>query len=135
MRATIITSVLALGLLGFVPASNAAVINDTSLAAPGVYYGTGNEGTNAHWTVDSETNLELGVQALIRFTGPVTPTGNVYDVPLGNTTASGHQGSAWGFAFSVHATTATVLSGLTYSMSIYDYYNDSTTTFNPKGIP
>lgn len=116
-------------LASIVPAS-AGVVDDTSLAAPGVYYGTGNGSTNSHWTVDKETGVELGLQTLIRYSGPVAPTGNVYDVALGNTAAAGHSGSLWGFAFSVNST-PDLLSGLTLSMSITDELYGTTVTFNP----
>jgi len=115
------------------PAS-AGLVYDTSLAAPGVYYGTGNGGTNSHWAVDKETGVELGLQPLIRYTGPVTPTGNVYDVALGNTTVAGKQGSLWGFAFSVNST-PNLLSGLTLSISITDELFGNTVTFDPSTIP
>lgn len=121
---------VSVGLLASTMPASAGVIDDTSLAAPGVYYGTGNTGTNSHWTVDDGTNVELGLQTLIRFSGPVTPTGNVYDVALGNTTATGQSGSLWGFAFSVKSTSG-LLSDLILSMSITDELYGTTVIFDP----
>src|SRR6202042_1501598 len=127
-----------MGLMTYALPANAGITDDTSLTSPpGVYYGTGNSGTNFAWTVDNETGLQLGVQTLIRFAGggPVTPTGNVYDVPLGNTVASGQHGSAWGFAFSILDTAGPLnTSGLTFSMSVTDFLFNSTVTFNPLAI-
>ena len=122
----------ATGLLALVAPASATVANDSSLTAPpGVYYGTGNSGTNVHWTVDTETNVELGLQVLERYVGATyTPTGNVYDVPLGD--SAGHSGSVWGFAFSVFSAN---LSDYVYSMSINDIGAGTTVTFDPSAIP
>jgi hypothetical protein len=121
-----------LGILTCALPARAVVTDDTSLSSPGVYYGTGNAGTNFAWTVDNETGLQLGVQTILRYTGPVVPTGNVYNVPLGNTAVGGKQGSAWGFAFSILDTSEPLFfSGLTFSMSITDYLYNATVTFNP----
>jgi hypothetical protein len=132
MRGTISAGVMLLGLATFAVPAHAVITDDTSLSSPGVYYGSGNAGTNFAWTVDNETGLQLGVQTILRYTGPVTPTGNVYNVPLGDTSVGGEQGSAWGFAFSILDTSGPLsTSGLTFSMSITDYLYNSTVTFNP----
>ena len=81
--------------------AQAGVINDTSLASPpGVYFGTGN--SNSGFTVSTTGSVELGLSAITRFLGPITPTGNTYNVPTGPTSVSGKSGSAWGFVFSVN---------------------------------
>lgn len=111
----------------------AAPVFDTSLPE-GVYYGSGNSGSNSAWAVDTAGGVEVGLQALTRFVGPVTPTtSNVYDVPLGNTATAGKSGSLWGFAFSAYD--ASGLSPVSLSISILDYKYGTTVTFNPMSLP
>ncbi|HVC60936.1 MAG TPA: PEP-CTERM sorting domain-containing protein [Acetobacteraceae bacterium] len=129
MRKTFSAVLTGLGLLALAMPARAGVSYDASLASPGTYYGTGN--VNAHWVVDTGTNLELGLQTLIRYTNAVVPTTtNVYDVALGN---SSHGGALWGFAFSVNSSPA-LLTTLTLSMSVTDYLHGTTVTFDPKLI-
>lgn len=144
MRKTISVTFTALGLLALAMPARATVVNNTSLAAPGVYYGTGNTGQNTNWVVDTEAlgtpeGLELGLNTIIRYvTPPVTPVppnGNVYNVALGNTTQSGKTGSLWGFGLSAKGTGGLLLSGFDLSMSISDYFQGNTTTGDPKLIP
>lgn len=124
------------GALPMAAPARAAIVTDTSLVAPGVYYGTGNGGTNSHWVVDTTTDLELGLNTLIRYVGPVTPTaGNVYTVPLGDTTVPGKTGSAWGYAFSARGIGGLLLGGFDLSLSVTDNFQGSTSTIDPKLIP
>src|SRR4051812_2046285 len=83
-----------------VGAANAAIITDTSLNSPGVYFGSGN--VNSGFTVDRTGSVETGLSAIERFAGPITPTGSVYNVSTGPTGEPGHTGSDWGFVFSVN---------------------------------
>jgi hypothetical protein len=132
MQKTIPFTIMALGLAAFAMPARAGIVDDTTLAPPGTYYGTGNEGT-ANWVVDNEPGVQLGLDTVIRFTNPVAPesaTSNVYDVPLGNTTVGGKAGAAWGFAFSA-LNTSGLLSALTLSLSITDVLSGQTVSFNP----
>jgi hypothetical protein len=113
-------------------ASLSAPANAASLAGPGVYFGNNNG--NVDWTVDTSNGIELGLDTLIRFTNEVAPTGNVYNVGLGDTISSGKTGSLWGFAFSAYNTSG-LLSDLSLSLSITDYAHGTTVTFDPKVIP
>jgi hypothetical protein len=82
------------------PAAQAGTTYNTSLASPpGVYFGTGN--ANSNFTVDTGSNVEIGLSAITRFIAPITPTTDVYTVPLGNT-ALPNTGSAWGVDFSIN---------------------------------
>jgi hypothetical protein len=82
------------------PAS-AEIFYNADLAAPGYYNGTGPQ--QGHWTVDRETN---GVEAAIRTSirgpsgGPITPTDNVYTVPVGLDAQGTH--ALWNFDYSVN---------------------------------
>ncbi len=77
---------------------------DKDLAAPGVYYGTGN--LNGHFTVttDAAGTVELGQRAIQRFIGAITPDAgtSTYHVNTGATSVPTKTGSDWGFAFSVN---------------------------------
>jgi hypothetical protein len=88
-----------MAVLALVPVAQAdTIIYNTSLAnPPGIYFGTGN--ANAGFTVDTNNNVEIGLSAVDRFAGPITPSGNVYNIPIGD---SSHGGSAWGVTFSIN---------------------------------
>ena len=92
----------ALGLLALAPLvhpAHAGVTYDASLAAPGVYFGTGN--ANAGFTVSTANSVELGLSAITRYTGPITPVGDVYHAALGNAVPP-TTGTAWGVDFSIN---------------------------------
>jgi len=65
-------------------AAHAATAFDANLAAPGVYFGSGN--SNGHFTIETVDGVELGLRAR---QGPphaldaVSPVGNLYQVALG----------------------------------------------------
>ena len=115
--------------------AGAATINDTTLASPpGVYFGSGN--INSHFSVTTENGIEIGQQALQRFVGPVTPTGNLYTVNTGATTVLGKTGSWWGFAFSVNlGITGLHLSDVSATLTMTDAVNGTTGSFNLQLIP
>lgn len=121
---------LAIG-LGHATTARAGVTYDTALASPGVYFGSGNGST--HWTVNTQGGVELGLEALIRYTtGAVTPQAgtSTYDVPLGINTV--HGGSLWDFAFSANLGSGTgrTLSGTTTQLSVVDVVNGTSGSFN-----
>jgi hypothetical protein len=92
----------ALGLLALAPLvhpAHAGVAYDASLAAPGVYFGTGN--ANVGFTVSTANSVELGLSAITRYTGPITPVGDVYHAALGNAVPP-TTGTAWGVDFSIN---------------------------------
>jgi hypothetical protein len=103
--------------------------------ASGVYWGTGN--VNSGFTTSTSTLstdgsiLQLGLEAIIRYQGPVTPTTNDYLVPTG----VGSTGDAlWDFAFSVNTGTGT-LNEYTYSLSIEDDTTNVIIAFSPTLLP
>ena len=76
------------------------ITDDTGLAdPPGVYFGSGN--ANSGFTVSTNNDIEIGLSAILRFVGPITPDGNVYDVPIGVLTSPPF-GSLWGVDFSLN---------------------------------
>ena len=132
-----VLSLTVAGLALGVSAANAGEIDNASLAAPGVYYGTGNQNTG--FTVDQSGSVEIGLEAIQRYIGPYTPTGSTYDVPTGATTVSGKSGSAWGFTFSVNLNAdgngTLNLSDITTQLSLTDVANGTTGSFDLLGIP
>ncbi len=118
--------------IAIAPTAYATESFDASLASPGVYWGTGN--VNSGFTILDTTNsngstLELGLEALIRYQGPVTPTANDYIVPAG-----GSPDALWDFAFSVNTGTDT-LSDYTYSLSIENDTTSAVIAFSPTLLP
>ena len=123
----------ALGLIVLAGPAGASIAYDAGLAAPGTYYGTGN--ANTHWVVDTETQVELGLGVVIRFSGNAAPTAtNVYNVALGDT-AGPNQGALWGFSFSARALTGLLLNDLALSVSITDYAHGTTVSGDPNFPP
>ena len=131
---------LALGALVCAGFAHGSIAYDASLTN-GVYYGTGNGGTHFGWTVDSESNIEIGLRAkLTTFTNPWidTPT-NVYDVPTGFKTGTVNH-SAWNYDFSIDllASGDTFTAGpnqITATFRIKDLTNGDLIIFNPLAIP
>jgi len=74
--------------------------------------------------------LELGLSAILRFTGAITPTGNDYTVPLG--TSGGD--ALWDFSFSAYSGTD-ALSAYTYSLTITDQATAASVSFDPTLLP
>jgi hypothetical protein len=97
MRRILFASFTVFAIAALSPATRAGVVYNTSLAVPGVYFGNGT--SNSGFTVDTANNVEIGLSAIKRFIGPITPSGNAYTVPLGN---SSQGGSAWGVEFSIN---------------------------------
>ncbi|MEH2515719.1 hypothetical protein V1279_001292 [Bradyrhizobium sp. AZCC 1610] len=86
----------ALALTSFVSSASAVVTFNQDLAS-GWTQGSGT--SNGHFAVDTEDNgVELGLRASIRFVGPITPTGNLYIAPVGNSSGK----ALWNFEFSVN---------------------------------
>jgi hypothetical protein len=106
--------------------ATAGVVNDASLIAPGVYYGTGN--VNGHFIVDTESGVEIGLRAKIYQGATITPTGNVYQASPGlfNSTHA-----LWNFDYSVNPGTQS-LAGTTATITIKDLGQGTTTQFDPS---
>jgi hypothetical protein len=116
------------------PAAHADVVTyDAALASPGVYFGTGN--TNSGFTVDTAGSIEVGLSATTRFVGPLTPVGDTYYVPLGDTTAPGQSGSAWGVDLSINLNLpggSLTLNQITASLTVTDVTAGQ--TYGPTSI-
>jgi PEP-CTERM motif len=109
------------------PAS-AAVVDNASLVAPGVYYGKGN--ANGNFVVDTEGGVEIALRAKLYKAGNITPTGNLYLAPTGMVDA-GH--AFWNFDYSVNPGTQS-LAGTTASIQIKDFATGQTTSFDPTSV-
>lgn len=127
--------VLSLALLALVVAPRSASADEifnTALAAPGVYFGSGN--VNSGFTVLDTTNtdgstLELALEAVTRFVGPITPTTNDYTAA-----ASSGPRASWDFVFSVNTGTDP-LSAYTYSLVVENDNTHTSYSFNPTLLP
>jgi hypothetical protein len=119
----------AFALLGLVAGAGSSAsadtfVTDTTLTnPPGVYFGAGN--TNAHFAVETSGPFELGLSAINRFIGPITPTGFTYNVPTGSTSVPGKTGAEWGFIFSVNNNVtgnseAGAIGNFNYNLSLQD---------------
>lgn len=62
--------------------AQAALAFDQNLVAPGVYYGTGN--VNGHFTVDTESGIEVALRAHIYQQNATSPVGDLYTFDTGN---------------------------------------------------
>jgi hypothetical protein len=114
------------------PAARADAFNAPLTQGPGVYFGntTANRGfdvVNASNT-DGST-LQLGLEGITRFHGPIDPSGNNYTYSPG--LASG--AATWDFEFSVNSGTDP-LSTYTYTITITDDKTGATTQFNPATL-
>jgi hypothetical protein len=113
-----------------VAASPAAFADTNSPLTQGPGFYNGNGGVNAGFDVVTVANtdgssLQLGLSAINRFLGPITPTGNTYVYapsadPLAN----------WDFAFSVNTGTDT-LGAYSYNIKVTDTTTGATTNFDP----
>jgi hypothetical protein len=115
-----LAALAALTLFALAPVAHADTLlyNASLVNPPGIYFGTGI--ANDGFTIDTNNNVELGLSAEDRFAGPITPTGNVYGVPLGG---SSHGGSAWGIILSLNLQAsggALVLGGVDAVLSLTD---------------
>lgn len=112
--------------------ASADEVFNSSLSSPGVYFGTGN--VNSGFDVLTSQNsdgstLQLGLEAITRYVGPITPTTNDYSyTPNAGTLAN------WDFVFSVNTGTDP-LSYYTYNITITNDTTSATVSFNPSLIP
>jgi opacity protein-like surface antigen len=119
-------STLATGLMAVAAASpaQAALAFNQNLAAPGVYYGTGN--LNGDFTVDTESGVEVGLRAHIYQQNPTDPVGDLYTFALGNVLS---------FDYSVNpdvGESQISLASVTALLTITDLANGVVRSFDPS---
>ena len=123
------------------PAAFAATALDANLAAPGVYYGSGN--TNGNFTVETGSlggsdTIELGLRGKLRFIGPITPIGgtNIYNAPAGSSISPGACATGcatWNFDFSAHTNGLAISAIDTMTLTMSDSLLN-TFSFDPRVI-
>jgi hypothetical protein len=114
-----------LAIAGAAPAQ-AALVYDTSIAAPGVYYGSGNDYLPQHFAVNTEGGVEIALRSHVYQEQAPTPTGNLYILPLGSMVS---------FDYSVNpfvSGTQVNLSGSTAQVAVHDRTTNLTATFDPS---
>lgn len=140
MKTTIkVLSFAAILAVAAAPAAKADTVAgfNTSVGSPGVYYGntTGNSGWTTITTTGTGTDkstVQLGLEAITRFVGPITPSSNDYTYAPGAGTDPTL--ATWDFAFSVN-TGSDPLSDFTYTITITDDTTSETATFDPTLLP
>ena len=144
MKTTIkVLSFAAILAVAAAPAAFADTVDghNTSLGGPGVYYG--NTTFDGGWTTinvtgtgTDKTTLQLGLEAITRFVGPITPSSNDYTYQLGPSALDPTHPSlaSWDFAFSVN-TGSDPLSDFSYSISVTDDVTHASTSFDPTALP
>ena len=110
--------------------ARAGVAFNANLAAPGVYFGTGNGTVPQEFTVNTENNIELALRAKISNVGPtvnpqIVPTNNLYFIPLG---------SAFNFDYSVNPNIGghVDLTGVSQSLTITNLGNGAMYSYDPS---
>ena len=121
-----------------IPVAHAAVIYDTSLAAPGVYFGTGNSGQNFGWTVNTFDSIELALTTVQRKVGGLTPTtSNIYNVQLGADPTQSTR-AWWNFNFSINlqaaGDTGLHLSDVTGNVTVLNMLNNQSISGDPLAL-
>jgi hypothetical protein len=111
--------------------AQATTVYNANLAAPGVYYGSGN--INGNWTASTENNVELGLRTIHRGVAPVAPTStNIYNVPTGFSTAPR---AWWNFDYSVNlradGTGTLTLADVIPNITVLNTTNGQLLNFNP----
>lgn len=111
-------------------AAQAGIVFDTDLAAPGVYFGSGNGGSPQHFAVNTEGGVEIALRSKVPFVGPPAPIGgNTYLIPLG---------SVFSFDFSVNPNVGVPMVDLSHvvaSLTLTNLGNGATFSFDPSLIP
>jgi hypothetical protein len=128
MNNKIAVGVLAMAVMAIPVTASAAVVDNTDLASPGVYFGSGNP--NGAFTVNTD-GVELGLRGKISGVAPqITPIGNTYFIPLGDT---------FNFDYSinpnfggVNGTSNVSLIGVTASIKVTNLGNGQVGTFDPS---
>jgi hypothetical protein len=102
--------------------ANAAIAYDQDLAAPGVYYGAGNDGSPQHFTVNTAGGVEIALRSHIYQQLGTTPVGNTYVIPLGN---------VFSFDYSVNPGSVD-FSNVIASLTVTNLGNGNSFTFDPS---
>jgi hypothetical protein len=123
--ATLSTAAAALFAVAATSSAQAATLDNQNLAAPGVYFGTGN--SNGAFTVNTENGVEVGLRSKISGVAPqITPTGNTYFIPLGDT---------FNFDYSVNPNvdgSEVSLKDVTALLTVTNVANGNTFSFDPS---
>lgn len=113
------------------PAAHATVAYNSSLTqGPGVYFASTT--ANSGFDVVTDGTLQLGLEAITRHIGPITPDANNYFYSPGPGTPASL--STWDFEFSVNTGTAP-LSTYSYDINILDVTTGQHVDFDPTLLP
>lgn len=93
-----------------------AVPSYGNLAAPGVYFGTGN--VNGNWAIDTSNGIELGLRAKRYKGATIDGSSGTYFADAGLYTGPGNPRAAWNYEFSVNIGTHSFTEGLTFMLGV-----------------
>ena len=110
-----LTLAAVVGTLALASSGAMAVTSYGDIAAPGVYFGTGN--VNGNWTISTDSGVELALRAKNRQTlATIDGSSGIYLADPGLcVTCTGAAKAMWNYEFSVNSGS---LSGLTYRLGI-----------------
>lgn len=106
--------------------AQAATTFDANLAAPGVYFGSGNP--NGGFTVNTQNGVEMAIRGKVYQGAVPTPIGNVYNIALGNV-------ASWDWSFNPSVIAPVSLAGLQSLMTITNVATGGSFSFNPFLVP
>lgn len=103
------------------------LVMDTELAAPGVYFGSGN--FNTHYAVDTAGGVEIGLKSKIRgdATDSIAPVGDVYVIGLGNKVSFDYSVNA-----DINGDAPVDLSDVTALLTIFNLGTGQSASFDPS---
>lgn len=103
----------ALALTSFASHALGGTTSYGNLAAPGVYFGSGNP--NGEWNINTGNGGELGLRAKIRFGSLLDGSTGTYFADTGNDPSTSSYRAKWNFEYSVNSTSKP---GFTYFLGI-----------------
>lgn len=86
------------------------------LAAPGVYFGTGNP--NGDWTIDTANGIELGLRAKEYKGATLDGSSGTYFAAAGLYSGPGNARATWNYEFSVNIGTHSFTEGLRFELGV-----------------
>ena len=116
--------------LALIGPAQAGIVDNTSLATPGFYNGTGNPSNN--FTVDTESGIEVGLRARFRGGPNVTPSGDIYTFDKGS--PPGHPAyGVWNYDFSINLTGSGFnLGDVVATLTVMDLNTSMTVNVDPS---
>ena len=127
MKNFALVAAAAVAVIASVPASAATTVYNANIAAPGVYFGSGN--SNGRFAVVTEQGVELGLRGHVYQQSNPIPTGNLYSFALGEAISFD-----WSFNAGADGSKLSPLTGVSNSITIKNIGSGATVNFNPSQV-